>query len=388
MIKNTWPNFSSEEIDAVREVLLSGKVNYWTGDNTKSFEKEFAEYCGTKYAVALSNGTVALELALKAIGIKENDEVIVTPRSFIASVSSVVNMGAKPVFVDIDLETQNIDPKQFKEKISSNTKAIIAVHLAGLPCNMDEIMKISNQNEIIVIEDCSQAHGAEYKGKPVGSIGHIGCWSFCQDKIISTGGEGGMVTTNNSFFWNKIWSYKDHGKDFNVIKNQNNKGSFNWVHSSFGSNFRMTEMQSVIGRIQLRKLNEWQEKRSKNLSFIYEKAKKIDGLIVPIVPDYVKHGAYRCYLFVDQKMLKEGWSRDRIIDEVKNFDVPCFSGSCPEIYLEKAFENTDFKPKNRLKNAKLVGEISIAFLTHPNLTFEELNHSCSVLSNVMQMAIK
>jgi len=388
MIKNTWPNYSKDEIDAVKDVLSSGKVNYWTGENTKSFEKEFANFCGTKYAVALSNGTVALELALKAIGIKKNDEVIVTPRSFIASVSSIVNVGAKPIFVDIDSETQNIDPKQVEYKISSKTKAIIAVHLAGLPCNMDEIMKIANQNDILVIEDCAQAHGAEYKGKSVGSIGHIGCWSFCQDKIISTGGEGGMVTTNSIFFWNKIWSYKDHGKDFNIIKNQSNKGSFNWVHSSFGSNHRMTEMQSVIGRIQLKKLKKWQDKRFKNLSLIYENAKKIDGLIVPTIPAYVKHAAYRCYLFVDHKILKEDWSRDRIIDEVKSFDVPCFSGSCPEIYLEKAFENTDLKPVNRLKNAKKVGESSIAFLTHPNLTVEELDHNCSVLRNVMRIAIK
>jgi len=247
-----WPNFSKAEIQAVQKVLLSNNVNYWTGEECKKFEKEYSKWSNSAYAIALSNGTVALDLALKAVKIKKGDEVIVTPRSFIASVSSVVQSGATPIFADVDKRTGNLSSETIIKKITKNTKAIICVHLGGIPCEMDPIMDLAQQHKIYVIEDCAQAHGARYKGKSVGSIGDIGAWSFCQDKIMTTGGEGGMVTTNSEAFWKSMWSFKDHGKDFDGINLPNKDYKFKWIHDSFGTNFRMTEMQGALGRYQLK----------------------------------------------------------------------------------------------------------------------------------------
>ena len=248
-----WPLFTKEEADAVRDVILSNKVNYWTGNECREFEKEFSIWSNSKYSVAVANGTLALDAALNSLDICEGDEVVVTSRSFIASVSSIVNSRAVPVFADIDPNSQNISAESIKSVISSKTKAIICVHLAGWPCDMDAIMNLANEFDLFVIEDCAQAHGAKYKDKPVGSIGHIGCWSFCQDKIMTTGGEGGMVTTNHKSLWEKIWSYKDHGKSYDAVYERNHPEGFRWLHESFGTNGRMTEMQAVIGRIQLKK---------------------------------------------------------------------------------------------------------------------------------------
>jgi dTDP-4-amino-4,6-dideoxygalactose transaminase len=192
-----WPCFSEEEVSAVATVLRSNRVNYWTGNECREFEKEFAAWCGTEYAIALANGTLALDLALRGLNIGPGDEVIVTPRTFIASVSCVVNAGATPVFADVDLESGNLCADTIQTALTPRTKAVICVHLAGWPCDMDPIMALAAQHGFKVIEDCAQAHGARYKGRSVGSIGHIGAWSFCQDKIMTTGGEGGMVTVND-----------------------------------------------------------------------------------------------------------------------------------------------------------------------------------------------
>lgn len=252
-INNTWPSYSDKDIEKISNILSSGKVNYWTGKECKKFEEEFANFVGTKYAVALANGTLALELALKAIGIKPSDEVIVTSRTFLASVSSVIELGAKPVFADVDKNTQNLDIEEIQKRITNKTKAIMCVHLAGWPNEMDEILKISKEYNLKVIEDCAQAHGAIYKNKSVGSIGDIGCWSFCQDKIMTTAGEGGMVTTNNKKLWEYMWSYKDHGKSYKKMTKPVKGQGFRWVHDSFGSNYRMTEIQAAIGRNQIKK---------------------------------------------------------------------------------------------------------------------------------------
>jgi len=217
-----WPSFTQEEADTISKVLLSNKVNYWTGNEGKKFEKEFAAFVNVKYAVAVANGSVALELALRALDIGKNDEVIVTSRTFLASVSSIVMVGATPIFADVDINSQNITAESIHKVISKKTKAIICVHLAGWPCEMDPIITLAEDNGLYVIEDCAQAHGASYKGKSVGSIGHVGCWSFCQDKIMSTAGEGGMVTTNDESLWLKMWSYKDHGKSWKEISHIKN----------------------------------------------------------------------------------------------------------------------------------------------------------------------
>ena len=374
-----WPSYSQEEADAVRDILLSNKVNYWTGDVSRKFEKEFSRWSGSKYSVALSNGTMALDAAFKVLNLNKDDEVIVTSRSYIASVSSIVNSGAKPIFVDVDLESQNITPESISSAITDKTKAIVCVHLAGWPCEMDEIMTLANKFGLFVIEDCSQAHGASYKGKSVGSIGHIGCWSFCQDKIITTGGEGGMVTTNDESLWQKIWSYKDHGKSYNAVYQREHPKGFKWLHESFGTNFRMTEMQAAIGRIQLKRMLDWHKKRLINANYIWNTAKAFKGLRVPSIPDHIEHAAYKCYVFVEGGIKL----RDKIMTKINEKGVPCFSGTCSEIYLEKAFDNTDFRPKNRLVNAKYLGETSLMFLVHPTLTDKEIKKTCKVLKEVL-----
>lgn len=383
-----WPSFSQEEADKVSEVILSNRVNYWTGNEGREFEKEFAVWAGTKYAIALGNGTLALDIALKALGVGVGDEVITTPRTFLASASSIVTAGASPVFADVDLNSQAITADSIKAVLTLNTKAVIVVHLAGMPAEMDDIMELSKEHGFYVIEDCAQAHGAKYKGRSVGSIGHIGAWSFCQDKIMTTGGEGGMVTTNDKHLWSTMWSYKDHGKNFDAIYNRDHPPGFRWLHESFGTNWRMTEMQSVLGRIQLKRMRDWTEKRQSN-------GKAIDSAIVGIscvrsvnVPAYIEHAEYKHYLFILPDSLATGWTRDRIVEAIVQQGVPAFQGSCSEVYLEKAFDNTPWRPNKRLKNAVELGETSLMFLVHPTLTQFEVDKTCAVIRSVLSIAQK
>jgi len=383
-----WPSFSEEEADAVKNVLLSNKVNYWTGNECREFEKEFAVWSNSKYAIALGNGTLALDSAFKALDIGIGDEVIVTARTYIASVTSIVNAGAIPIFADVDLNSQNITPESIRSKITSKTKAIVCVHLAGWPCEMDEIMYLANEFNLYVIEDCSQAHGAKYKGKSVGSIGNVGCWSFCQDKIMTTGGEGGMVTTNDKFLWSKMWSYKDHGKSYEAVYQRKHPDGFRWVNESFGTNWRMTEMQGAIGRIQLKRMEIWRTNRISNANKIWDTAKKCKGLRVPDIPNHIDHAAYKCYVFVKSNELKNKWDRDKIIKEINALGVPCYSGSCPEVYLEKAFDKTEFRPKKRLANAKELGETSLMFLVHPTLSKDEINQTCNIITSTINLATR
>ena len=382
-----WPSFTQEEAEAIQRVLLSNKVNYWTGQEGREFEKEFAAYIGTDYAVAIANGTLALDLAFKALDIGEGDEVIVTPRTFLASASSIVNAGAIPVFADVCRDSQNITPETIKAVLTPKTRAILAVHLAGWPCDMEGIMQIAEAHDLYVIEDCAQAHGAYYQGKAVGSIGHIGAWSFCQDKIMTTGGEGGMVTTNDEALWKKMWSYKDHGKSWDSVYEKQHPPGFRWLHDSFGTNWRMTEIQSVLGRIQTKRMPEWHKARIANANKIWDAAKQLPGLRVPEVPADIIHAAYKCYVFVEPTQLKDGWDRDRIMNEISARGVPAFSGSCSEVYLEKAFDNTPYRPKKSLPVAKELGETSLMFLVHPTLTEEEMDKTVAVLTEVMREAV-
>jgi len=381
-----WPSFTVEEADAVRDVVLSNKVNYWTGKECREFEKEFATWSGTEYAIALANGTVALDLALLALGIGAGDEVIVTSRTFLASVSSIVNAGAVPVFADVDRDSQNFTAETIQAVMSPRTRAVICVHLAGWPCDMDPIMALAKNHNLKVIEDCAQAHGASYKGRPVGSIGHIGAWSFCQDKIMTTGGEGGMVTTNDRSLWLKMWSFKDHGKSWEAVYEREHPPGFRWVHESFGTNWRMLEVQGVIGRIQLKRMAEWQSSRLANSQRIWSCARELKGLRVPSAPSDQVHAAYKCYVFVEPDQLKSGWTRDRILSEILARGVPCYSGSCSEVYLEKAFDGTAWRPSERLPVARELGETSVMFLVHPTLHFSEIEKTCVVLSEVMTLA--
>lgn len=377
-----WPSYSEEEGEAVQRVLMSNKVNYWTGEETRHFEKEFAEYVGCSYAIALANGTLALDLALKALGVGNGDEVIVTPRTFIASVSAVVTAGAKPVFADVDRDTQNISAATIRAVIAPSTKAIIVVHLAGMPADMDAIMELASAHDLKVIEDCAQAHGATYKGRAVGTIGHVGAWSFCQDKIMTTGGEGGMITTNDEKLWSFMWSYKDHGKSWDAIYNREHAEGYRWLHESFGTNWRMTELQGVLGRIQTARMEEWTRQRQANAEAIWKTCKNLKWLRVPKFSAEFCHAAYKAYVFVQPEELPEHWSRDLILSELLAQDIPAYSGSCSEVYKEKAFEGTGYAPEIPLPVARELGETSLMFLVHPTLKEEHIRRVCDALLHV------
>lgn len=385
-----WPSFTQEEADAVSQVLLSNKVNYWTGQECRQFEIEFAKWADSKYAIAMGNGTLALDVALQALDIGVGDEVIVTPRTFIASISSVVNAGGTPIFADVDEATGNITPESIAAVLTAKTRAIVCVHLAGWPCDMDGIMALAEQHNLYVIEDCAQAHGARYKGRSVGSIGHIGAWSFCQDKVMTTGGEGGMVTTNDEQLWRKMWAYKDHGKSYAAVYETEHPPGYRWLHESFGTNWRMTEMQAVLGRIQLTRMPDWTAKRTANAQAILGACTKWEAkgyLSVPRLeesPQFADstHAYYKLYVYVQPDNLPEGWSRDRIIEEINKLGVPCFSGSASEVYLEKAFDNTGLRPESRLPVAKQLGETSLMFLVHPTLTADEIKQTVQAIDSV------
>ncbi|MCP2039839.1 dTDP-4-amino-4,6-dideoxygalactose transaminase [Neisseria sp. HSC-16F19] len=378
-----WPSFTQEEADAVAQTLLSNQVNYWTGQECRLFEQEFAAFVQTQYAVCLANGTVALDLALKALDIGPGDDVVVTPRTFLASVSAIVNAGANPVFADVEPDSQNISRRTIEAVLTPRTKAVICVHLAGWMCDMDPIMALAQECGLYVIEDCAQAHGAMYKGRSAGSIGHIGAWSFCQDKIMTTGGEGGMVTTNNEVLWQKMWSYKDHGKSFDAVYKAQHPPGFRWLHHAFGTNWRMTEMQAVIGRIQLKRMPGWTQQRNRHMAQILSECANTPYFTVHTPSaDYV-HAAYKCYVQVNIDALPEGWSRDTIMQAVNQLGVPCYSGSCSEVYLERAFDHTPWRPQQRLPNARLLGENSLMFLVHPTLTPEDMDKTCHAIRSVI-----
>lgn len=392
-----WPSFSEEEVAAVVAVLRSNKVNYWTGQECRIFEGEFAEWSGTARAIAVANGTVALDLALQGLGIgaayggSADDEVIVTPRTFLASVSCVYNAGAVPVFADVDPDSGNLSAATIAPHVNERTKGIIVVHLAGWPADMNPIMALANERGIKVIEDCAQAHGAQYKGRSVGSIGHVGAWSFCQDKIMTTGGEGGMVTTDDAALWSRMWSYKDHGKSWEAVYEREHPPGFRWVHESIGTNWRMLEMQAAIGRIQLARMPEWTQARTHNAAVIREALAPFaseQGVVrVPELGDTDSvHAQYKFYAYVRPENLKDGWDRDRIVSETNARGVPCYQGSCSEAYLEKAFDGTDARPAQRLPVARLLGETSLMWLVHPTLTDEQMSRTAEVVVEVLGLA--
>lgn len=395
-----WPSFTREEVDAVGRVIASNRVNYWTGTECRQFEEEFAKWCGTTHAIALANGTLALDVAIRALGIGPGDEVVVTPRTFIASVSCVVNAGATPVFADVDPESGNLSARTIEVVLTPRTRAVICVHLAGWPCDMDPIMELSSRRNFVVIEDCAQAHGTRYRGRSVGSIGHVGAWSFCQDKIMTTGGEGGMVTTNDRELWSQMWSFKDHGKSWEAMYERKHSPGFRWVHDSFGTNWRMLEMQAAIGRVQLGLMPEWTAARHANAQRLTEALRPFSDPDGPVrVPTIgcsacadigqvgcdrgCVHGMYKFYFYARPELLAEGWSRDRIIEEVVARGVPCYHGSCSEVYLERAFDDTPWRPSERLPVARELGETSVMMLVHPTISAEQIQLACDAVTDVL-----
>ena len=383
----SWPDFTEEESSAVAQVLASNRVNYWTGDECRAFEREFAEWTGVTRAVALANGTLALDLALTAFGIGPGDEVIVTPRTFIASISTVVNSGATPIFADVDSNSGCISPVTIAPLVTERTRAIIPVHLGGWPADIPGILEIANASSIKVIEDCAQAHGGQIGDRKVGSIGHVGAWSFCQDKIMSTGGEGGMVTTDDEELWSRMWSFKDHGKSWDAVYAQDHPPGFRWLHHSFGTNWRMLEMQGVIGRIQLGRMAHWTARRTVLANRMTVALQRFPDLVrLPLPEADIVHAFYRLYAYVRPEALASGWTRDRIVAEIVARQVPAFQGSCSEVYLEKAFDATSWRPDQRLPTARELGETSLMFLTHPTITDAQIERACSVIEEVLTLA--
>jgi dTDP-4-amino-4,6-dideoxygalactose transaminase len=392
-----WPFFAEDEKEAVRRVLDSGKVNYWTGEECLLFEKEFASYVGRKRAISVFNGTVALELALYAYDIGPGDEVILTSRTFIASASCAVMRGAVPVCVDVDSESQNLTAESIEPYITERTRAIICVHLAGWPCDMDPIMELAAKHDLIVVEDCAQAHGARYKGRPVGSIGHVAAFSFCQDKIMTTGGEGGLMLTDDEEIYKKCWAFKDHGKGYDAYFKSAQETGFRWLRETFGTNWRMTEMQAAIGRCQLQKLEEWVSARRRNAEALNCALADVPGLRLTLPGSEFYHSYYKYYLFLRPEMLKEGYDKERIIEEINAAGVPCFSGSCSEIYLEEAFRKLDAYclgnrmklpgPQRRHPVAQKLGETGLMFMVHPTMTEADITATISAIKTVISRAL-
>ena len=382
----SWPHFDAEQVNSAIRVLVSGRVNSWTGTETKAFEEEYSQWCDTSYAIAVSNGSLALSAAYLSIGLGVGDELITTPRTFTATASSAVLLGAKPVFADVDPESGAITAETIVPLITRRTKAISVVHLGGWPADMHAILQLARAHGIAVIEDCAQAHGARIYGQSVGSFGDVAAWSFCQEKIISTAGEGGMVTTNRADLWDLIWSFKDHGKTHEAVFDREQKSGFRWLHERFGSNFRLTELQSAIGRVQLQRLPEWTAARSSNALLLAEVLADCSAVRVPLPPDWITHAWYKFYAFVKPDALAEGWSRDRILSEIASLGYPAFSGSCSEIYLEKCFHEAGMAPAERLPIARELGETSLMFLVHPTITPEQMAGYAEAVQSVVQQA--
>ena len=381
-----WPDFAADEIEAVAAVLRSGKVNYWTGEQSHEFEREFAGFIDVKYAVALANGTAALELALHALGIGPGDEVVVPSKTFIASASCVVRVGAIPVLADIDPDSQNVTAPGIEKVLTPSTKAIVAVHLAGWPCEMDEILALAKERALSVVEDCAQCVGARYKGRMTGSMGDIGVFSFCQDKIITTGGEGGMLVTDSRELWERAWSFKDHGKSYTAVFEREHPFGFRWLHESFGTNWRITEMQSAIGRLQLAKLPQWLALRRRNASLLNQGMATVPGLRLALPPAHSEHAYYKYYVFIRAEMLRREWNVERILEALYAEGIPGSVGACSEIYLEKAFVDAGLGPKQPLPVASRLAGCSLMFILHPGLTEQDMGDTCTALAKIMRAA--
>ncbi len=382
-----WPHFEADEIAAVTEVLTSGKVNYWTGTVARQFEQDFAGFVGAHHAVALANGTVALELALIALGIGPGDEVIVPPRTYVGTATAVVVCGATPVFAEVDHHSQNLTAAGIEAVLTPRTKAIIPVHLFGYPCDMHAIMALAEKHGLKVIEDCAQALGTTYHGQHMGTFGHVAAWSFCQDKIMTTGGEGGMLTTNDPEVWKTAWAYKDHGKSYEAVYNRTYPPGFRFLVEMFGTNWRMTEMQAAIGCVALPKVSAWVEKRRTLAGILDQRLEQVPGLRIPVPDAHIRHAYYKYSAFVRLEHLKPDWDRDRIMIETTNRGIPCFSGICGEIYLEKAFKTADLQPAERLPVARQLGNTSLQLLVHPTLSVQDMHDTADILSDVMAEAV-
>lgn len=378
-IKVAKPFVDEEEVEAVKEVLLSG--HYVSGPRIKEFEKKFADYVGVKHAVAVNSGTAALHVALASLDIGPGDEVIVPPLTFFSTVSAVLHQNAIPIFADIDSESFCLDPSDVENKITENTKAIIPVHIFGNAAEMDEIMKIAEENDLKVIEDCAQAHGTEYKGKKVGSIGDIGCFSFYATKHMTTG-EGGMITTDSEKIAEKARIIRNHGM------------SGRDQHITLGYNYRMSEINAAIGLVQIKKLENLNRKRIENSIYLLNEIKNrgIEQFKVPEIKDYVRHTFFWCPVVVLEERI--GMSTQEVVRRLKEKGIETRYRYRRPLYKQRVLQNLSPYPKDcpfaclrrkinyadiYLPNAeKLAGRI-IGLPNHPGLNKDDLDYVLDVL---------
>lgn len=373
-----WPYYAEDEIEAAADVLRSGRVNQWTGTRVVEFQKACAELFQGGHGIALTNGSVALELALRAFGIGPGDEVVVTPRTFVASASCVRLVGATPVFTDVDSSSGNLTAASIEAVLSERTKAVIPVHLAGWPCDMPAICELASRRGLRVIEDCAQAHGARIAGRPVGSFGDASAFSFCQDKIVSTAGEGGFTSFRDRSEWEWAWSYKDHGKSWAKASAPSPRPGFRWLHDSVGTNWRLTEPQAAIGLVQLSKLERWLTLRARNAAIWTAALRDVPGLRLPLPPEGVRHAFYKLYFYVDSGDDSEAL-RDRILKQATEAGLRVFSGSCSEAYLEGAFDDL---PRPDLPVARRLGRESLMVEVHPTLRPDLLERRADMLAKI------
>jgi dTDP-4-amino-4,6-dideoxygalactose transaminase len=372
-----WPLFEPDELAAVDSVLRSGRVNYWTGDQCRLFERAWSDYHSGIHSLAMANGSLTLEVALRALGVGKGDEVIVTPRSYIASAMSVILVGAKPVFADVDAESGNITVASIEAVRTPRTKACIPVHIAGWPCDMSAISAWGAEHGVHIIEDCAQAHGGSIGERRVGTWGIFSSWSFCQDKIMTTGGEGGMLCTPDKELWKKAWQFAQHGKDYDQAHSKNSGPGFRWLVQHEGTNLRMTEMQAAIGLCQLRKLDDWLARRTRNSKIMQEALREVRGLRVPLTPK--GHAHYRCMAYEEGGVVV----RDRILSSLEKAGLFSNVGPCPEIYCEPLFADQGIAPAKPLPLARALGEASLAFLVHHTIDEESMRRYAKTIAEVV-----
>ena len=394
-----WPQIPEEGIEAVAEVLRSGKINYWTGEQTRLFEAEFAALHEAAEALAVANGTLALELAVRSFGIGPGDEVIVPSRTFIATAGAVVAAGATPVIADIDPQTNALTPLSVAARLTPRTRAVIAVHVGGYPAPVAELRELTDQMDLVIIEDCAQAEGARYSGHAIGTAAHASCFSFCTDKILPLG-EGGVICytegLRQSAAYLQAWAYRDHGHVFGRAQNtrvQERSSQFKYLSDHFGTNARMPEVQGALARVMLRHVSAWHIQRTRNAEVLCGELADFAPAFSPVVlpasrrAQGSEHAYYRLYFRLDPTALAPGWDRDRVIDAIAAEGAPVQFGSCALIGREQALLTLGAPRDEDLPGALCANEQSLAFFVHPTLTEADMADIAGAARKVLQKAL-